>query len=224
MSALGRLSSVSFLVAVAVMQLYAQVDPEELKGLSFKIGGGLTVPMNPIARYFGVNGNFVAGIGGNFGKRSGVEGEFLWSGLSPSISLVHPVNAPEGNVNLYALTGNYRFHIDSIGDTPVGVYLIGGGGWYYRHTSIDKNYSMPPLTVCQPIYNWWGYSCGSAGYVSATIASHGSSAGGVNGGIGFTIRVRDTGWKFFVESRYHYAWSNLIPTSLVPVTFGFRFD
>jgi hypothetical protein len=59
---------------------------------------------------------------------------------------------------------------------------------------------------------------------SRTIASHGSSAGGVNAGVGFTIMIGHQGWKFFVESRYNYAWSNFVPTTLVPVSFGFRFN
>jgi hypothetical protein len=31
-------------------------DLDELKGLKFNIGGGLSMPVNPTARYFGVNG------------------------------------------------------------------------------------------------------------------------------------------------------------------------
>jgi hypothetical protein len=32
------------------------------------------------------------------------------------------------------------------------------------------------------------------------------------------------GWSFFSEARYHYAWSEFIPTTLTTVTFGFRFN
>jgi hypothetical protein len=39
-----------------------------------------------------------------------------------------------------------------------------------------------------------------------------------------TIRLSDTGWKFYVESRYHYAFTQRIATTLIPVTFGFRFN
>ena len=139
------------------------------------------MPVNPTARYFGVNGNVVTGVGANFNKNNSIEGDFLWSGLLPALSLVHPINTPTGNVNLFSLTGNYRFHIDRIGDSAFGIYVIPGGGWYYRHISINKNYLVPPLTVCQPVYNWWGYPCDSNGYVqSVTIASHGTSAGGLD--------------------------------------------
>ena len=42
---------------------------------------------------------------------------------------------------------------------------------------------------------------------TATVAAKGTSAGGFNGGVGFTIRLGEQGWKFYVESRYHYAFS-----------------
>jgi hypothetical protein len=35
--------------------------------------------------------------------------------------------APRG-VNLYTVTGNYRFRIDSLAGSAFGVYVIGGGG------------------------------------------------------------------------------------------------
>ena len=201
-----------------------QAQDSELQLLNFNVGGGLTVPLNPTGRYLGVNGNAGSGVGANFNKHNSIEGDFMWSGLSPALNLIPAIDRPTGSVNLFSVTGNYRFHIDSLAESPFGIYIIGGGGWYYRHTDINKNYVVPPLAVCQPIYNWWGFACDSGGFVQTTIASHGTSAGGVDVGAGFTIKLPSPGWKFFVESRYTYAWSNFIPTTLVPVTFGFRFN
>ncbi len=201
-----------------------QAQDSELQLLNFNVGGGLTVPLNPTGRYLGVNGNAGSGVGANFNKHNSIEGDFMWSGLSPALNLVQAIDRPTGSVNLFSVTGNYRFHIDSLAESPFGIYIIGGGGWYYRHTDINKNYVVPPLAVCQPIYNWWGFACDGGGFVQTTIASHGTSAGGLDVGAGFTIKLPSPGWKFFVESRYTYAWSNFIPTTLVPVTFGFRFN
>ena len=220
------LISISFLTSAWLIPLVAQDQLDDLRTLNFNIGGGLSVPINPTASFVGVSGNFATGVGANFNQHNSIEGDFMWSGLSPSLAIVRPVNAPFGSVNLYTLTGNYRFHIDSIADSPFGVYIIGGGGWYYRHVSISKKFIVPPLTVCQPIYLWWGYACetGTGFVATETLASHGTSAGGLNAGVGFTVKIGDLGWKFFVESRYSYAASNFIPTTLVPVTFGFRFN
>jgi hypothetical protein len=213
---------IAMLGTVFFFPLYAQ---DELQMFNFNVGGGLSVPLNPTGRYFGVNGTAGAGAGANFNGYNSLEGDFLWSGLSPNVRLIHPINNPTGNVNVYSVSGDYRFHVDRLAGSAFGFYLIGGGGWYYRHTSIDKNYVVSPLTACQPIYNWWGYTCNGGGYVqSVTIASRGSSTGGVDAGVGFTIKLPSPGWTFFVESRYRYAWSNFIPTTFVPVTMGFRFN
>ena len=210
----------------AFLVLSVRAQSQEIETLNFNVGGGFSIPVNPTARNFGVDGNAGTGMGVNFNKHNSIEGDFMWSGLSPTLNLVRLVDRPRGSSNLYTITGNYRFHVDSIADSLFGVYVIGGGGWYYRHTSISKDYLVPPLTVCQPIYNWWGFSCDSTGtYVqSATIFSRGSSAGGIDAGMGFTIKLPYPGWTFFLESRYNHAWSSFIPTTLVPVTFGFRFN
>jgi hypothetical protein len=46
----------------------------------------------------------------------------------------------------------------------------------------------------------------------------------INAGVGMTIRLTYKGWKFYVESRYNYAWQSRIPTTFIPVTLGFRFN
>jgi hypothetical protein len=191
---------------------------------NFNVGGGMSAPVNPTAKYVGLSGNFTMGAGYNLNKNSSFAGEFLWNGLPPNTVVSLP-NAPFGNINMYSLGASYRYHHDSLAGSIFGLYLIGGGGWYYRYSTVDKNYLVPPTTVCQPIYNeWWGYGCDTGGYVvTQTLAAKGNSAGGVNGGAGFTIRLTDSGLKFYVESRYHYAWSNRVPSNFIPVTFGFRF-
>jgi len=144
--------------------------------------------------------------------------------MPTNLRVIHPENAPYGKANLYTLTANYRYKLDGLGESPGAVYAIGGGGWYYRYMSVDRNYVVPPGTVCQPIYTWWGYGCETGGYVySATVAYKDISAGGLNAAAGLSIRITDSGRKFYAESRHHYAFSR-IPSTLIPVTFGFRFN
>lgn len=214
---------VVFLSAAWLSPLPAQ-DPE-LHTVNFNLGGGLSVPLNPTARYAGVSGNATTGLGVNLDRHNGLEGDFLWAGLPPNRSLSRPFFTPNVSVNLFALTGQYRFHVDDIGHSPFGFYMLAGGGWYYRYTSLGRRFIVPPSTPCQPVYNWWGLACGGDGFVSfADSGSQGSSAGGVNGGLGFTIRFAHTGWKFFTESRYHYVFSTYVPTTFIPVSFGFRYN
>lgn len=215
-------SVLSMILLTAIFALPAR--SQDYAKFAFEIGGGASPPLNPTAQYIGIGGNFVTGGGYNIDKHNSILAEFMWSGMPTNFDVLRPPTAPYGKINLYTFTANYRYRVDRLGHSPFGVYVIAGGGWYYRHISINQNYVVEDATVCQPIYGWWGYSCGPGNYVyTATLASKGVSAPGVDGGVGFTIRLSDSGFKFYVESRYHYAFSN-IPSTLVPVTFGFRFN
>ena len=192
--------------------------------LTLNVGGGVSTPLNPTGAYTGVSGNINLGAGYNQNAKNSISGEFLWSGLPADVFTLHPIDSPTGSINLYSLAVNYRHHIDSIHGSPLGVYVIAGGGWYYRYASIDKNFTVPPGVACGPYYYWWGYGCSGGFVASQTIAYKGASAGGLNGGFGFTLRLSDSGWKFYTEARYHYAFSNRIPTTLIPVTLGIRYN
>jgi len=210
----------TWIATVSAISLHAQADT-----FTFNMGGGISTPLNPTGQYTGTIGNFVTSAGVKVSQRSAVVGEFLWNGLPPSLFIIQPVQAPTGKIGLYALTANYRYGIDRIHGSRFGVYAIAGGGWYYRHASIDKDYVVPPNTVCQPIYGWWGYGCDPGGYVySLQVAHRGTSAGGVNGGGGFTISLGDSPWKFYTEARYHYGFNSPTPTVVMPVTFGIRLN
>jgi len=204
------------------MLLHAQ---ELYPNFSYNVGGGASTPLNPTGQYAGVSGNFAMGAGYNINKKNSIIGEFMWSNLPPNRFALHPINALSGKSNLYSATANYRYNLNRISGSVFGAYAIAGGGWYYRKSQISQDYNVPVGTVCTPFYFWWGYTC-EAGYVPTdnVIASSGSSAGGVNAGTGFTIRLGDLGWKFYAEARYHYAWNKRIPTTVVTATFGLRFN
>src|SRR3954452_7411245 len=112
--------SAGLLVAIHALPVRAQ---EEGK-LALNVGGGVSTPLNPTAQYVGINGNFNFGAGYNIDKHNGIIGEFTWAGLPPNLSVLTPVNAPYGKVNLYALTANYRHRFDNIAGSRFGLYLI----------------------------------------------------------------------------------------------------
>jgi hypothetical protein len=211
--------SIGIVLMAAVAPLHAQSN------FTAAAGGGITTPLNPTGAYAGLSGNFVSGAGYSINRNNAIVGEFMWAGLPPNRLVLDPVRAPSGRVSLYSLTVNYRAGIERIHDSPFGLYVIGGGGWYYRYATVDKDYVVGPNVPCLPIYTWWGYACTAGGYVySETVAYKGVSAGGFNAGAGFTIRLSDSDMKFFTESRYHYAYTERIPTTLLAITFGIRFN
>jgi len=201
---------------------------------NFHIGGGFGVPLGSTARFAGLSGTFQVGAGPNLSKHSSLVGEFMWQGLPANRSvlaqLINALCPPAVNpqtcsslntsASLDALTANYMYHRSG---KRYGFYVIGGGGWYYRRAEL-KNATVVPGTVCAPVWDWWGYAC-TNGLVSTNnvLASNGVSSGGVNGGVGITINLTESGFKFYMEARYHYSpQGGRVSTQTLPVTFGFR--
>ncbi len=206
-----------------VLPLSAQ-DSGTFSKFTFSLGTGITTPLNPTAQYTGVSGNFAASLGYKLSNRQSVNGEFLYSGLPGSVYVIQPVKLPTVSSNVYYLGANYRYQVDRIGGSVFGIYGIVGGGWYDRYITVDQTYIVPAGTPCVPIWTWWGYACDSNGYVSSyTVAKKGGSTGGFNGGFGFSIALGGGKWKFFSEARYHYAFNENVPTTMIPVTLGIRY-
>src|SRR5215471_9724163 len=217
--------AIGLLSAVCIIPVQAQNQNEEGK-LNFSMGGGLSVPVNPTANYAGVGGSFIGGGGFNINQHNSIVGQFQWAGLPPSIlspalSAVAQLNGFSASTNLFSITPNYKYR-NGFGKT-FGYYLIAGGGWYYRRSSLSKSTFIPTATVCAPVWGWYGYTC-TNGFVNTVGFAVGTSAFGANGGVGLTIRVKDTPWKFFIESRYNYAATRNIATQIAPVTFGFEYQ
>jgi len=216
--------TVALLSAACIIPIQAQNEDGQL---NFSMGGGLSVPLNPTANYVGFSGSFVAGGGSNIDQHNSIVGQFMWAGLTPpsalppTLSSVAQSNGLSPRGNLYNTSLDYKYR-SGVGKT-FGFYLIAGGGWYYRHVSISQGTSIPNNTVCQPIWLWFGFSC-SNGFVNNGGVAAGASSFGINGGVGLTLRIRDTPWKFFMESRYNYAATRLINTQVVPITFGFEYQ
>lgn len=195
--------------------------------LDFHVGGGPATPLNPTARYAGVGANVQLGAGYKINLHNSIVGEFFWQGLpSTRAALLPLVEAAVGSnsnfshsVNVYAMTAEYMYRTEG---ARFGFYGIAGGGWYDRYAKLT-NYTVSPGTVCTPYWTWWGYYC-QAGFVSTsnTLATRGVNSLGLNAGGGFTIRLHPSGFKMYIESRYHYASAPRITTQLIPVTLGFR--
>jgi len=207
--------------------LHAQFGPGN-DDPSFAENWGLTssLPVRPTSQYASAGLGVDLGAGYNFDRRNALIGEFMWNYLYPTAEALQPirvaVQSPNvgGHGNLFALTANYKFELRG---KLFGAYLIGGGGWYHRNTRVTKEIPVGTSITCDPVWFWWGYNCSSGTVTtSMTVANSGLSALGVNGGVGFTIRVGEAPYRIYVESRYHYAPTTNISTQLLAFTFGLR--
>jgi len=215
------------ILAVACSQVRGQDEGDDDPRANTNLGMPISAPLNPTARFAHLGLGTTVGAGYNFTRRHAVVGEFMWNNLFPTKELLTPIRVAlqnpniSANSNLLAYTGNYRFELRG---KALGLYFIGGGGWYYRNVHLSQKITTGSSITCTPTWLWFGFACES-GTVTAnqTIGSSSSSAMGVNGGIGFTARVGEAPYRVYVESRYHYAPNKGINTQLVAVTVGIRY-
>jgi hypothetical protein len=216
------MSSKVLIVLVAAGSLILSAQESKINS---NLGMGTTVPLNPTGRLVGSSVNVVAGVGYNIDKHNSFVGQFMWAGLPLNRDALRPIWAVAGthnlssSSNLFALTGNYRYRWQG---KNFGFYLIGGGGMYYRHSTLSRNVVVGDGTICVPSWAYFGFACVSGTVTTdQTLINSGSTAFGGNGGAGFTIRITEDGYKFYVEARYHYAPNRYIPTTFIPITLGF---
>jgi hypothetical protein len=183
-----------------------------------------SAPLGYMSQFASAGVGLEFSTGYNFTRRHALMGEFMWNWLYGTNSALQPVRDTfqsikvGGHGNLITFTAEYKYELRG---KLYGMYLIGGGGLYHRSTEITKQ--IPPGTSipCQPVWVWWGYTCGTT--TSSTVASSSSQTFGLNGGIGFTIRVGKAPYRWYVESRYHYAPTRNIGTQLMTFSAGFRY-
>lgn len=205
--------------------LHAQDCDEECK-VNDNVAMVLNVPVNSTAEVVSIGWGAVAGIGYNFNQHHALIGEFLWNRVNASSGQLQPLQAAlqstplSGNADIFAVTGNYRYELRG---RLLGTYLIGGGGWYLRNTSLSKTITVGPGTICRPAWLWWGFTCTSGTVTASQSASSNANALGANVGMGVTVRVGEAPYRFYTEARYNYAPTRNISTQFVTVAVGIRY-
>lgn len=226
--ALARVGLAVSLVGLGVLHAQDEDRFGEDSKLNTNLGMTITAPVNPTARFVDFGWGFVAGAGYSFNNRHALIGEFMWNRVYASDAALRPIRRAlagqnlSGSNNLFSLTANYRYEIRG---RSTGIYFIGGGGWYHRNASLSREIVTGNNNItCEPTWLWWGFSC-TSGFLTAnqTIASFSVSSFGGNAGIGFTAKVGEPRYRFYVEARYNYAPTRNIRTQFIPITAGIRF-
>jgi len=211
-------------VIVTSSIIHAQDSYEKLNS---HIGVLAGFPLSPTNEFVHTGWGVAAGAGYDFNSHHAIIFEFMWNRLYATEGSLQPLRQAlgssdlSGKSNLYVVTGNYRYERRG---KVFGAYLIGGGGLYYRTTNPSTLIVTGSGIPCAPAWMWWGFSC-SSGTVNPnqSLGSVGSNAFGGNGGGGVTVRVGQSPWRMYVESRYHYAPNKNVSTKLVTVTVGIRY-
>lgn len=180
------------------------------------IGGGFTQPVGRLDNRVDMGWNVKGGVGWNFNDYVGAVAEFQYNGFGLSGNYLSQIAVPDGNARVWSATLNPVVRVNPRG--PVGMYLIGGGGFYQRTVEFTQP-SSAPVTIFDP---WFGGFYNTLVPANQVLGSFTQNKAGVNGGVGFTFGLPRTTGKFFAEARYHYVFTNPTPTRYIPVTFGFR--
>jgi hypothetical protein len=179
------------------------------------VGAGPSVPLNPLASHTSNVGWDISAGGGITGKHVGIMLDFLYNDTGINGSTLSQVGAPQGNVHTWGFTLDPVFHVTQEG--PVDIYVTGGGGIYHRNVE----FSQPGFAEVGFFSPWFGYYPGVIG-VNQVLASYDVYKGGVDGGVGMSVRLGSSRVKAFAEARYHYIFTAPTATTMIPITVGLR--
>jgi hypothetical protein len=193
--------------------------PSSAQGFNFNIGGGPGFPLGTTSDFANTSYNFVVGGGPNLMSHVKLNAEFMFEGLPIHRSIIDQLGFSNVKGRFYSLTTNVLIG-SGIGGHKTA-YLIGGGGWY-RRTIEAQQIVLGIGEVCEPWW-WWDAQCVHGITTSeVTVGSRTSSAGGFNVGGGLTFPLGDSRANFYLEVRYHHAFTRNVETSVLPLTFGLR--
>ena len=167
--------------------------------LALAFGGGYDTSAGATRKYQGVGWNYRMGAGYRLNRRFAalVEYGFDHFGIPQSQApyiyrnFLNPPTSVDGNIHLWSVTLEPTFNYFQT--EHYGGYLVGGGGFYRKLTSINLPANQCVLfggfPACFP--------------VTAAMTHTSNNAGGANLGAGFGWRVWDhSNTKLFLEARY----------------------
>jgi hypothetical protein len=187
----------------------------------FNIGGGAGWPQHRTSDFASVGGHGVIGGGFTLAPHVALTGEYMFHDLPVRSTVISRLTATDASAHLHAVTGNLML---AFGSSRLGVYGIGGGGWYRRTWKVTHPV-LGTENECDLGLLWFGiFDCHEDIVIrDKTLASGSQSAAGWNAGGGFMVGLgRDTEAKFYAEVRYHHANHQGIATEVLPVTVGIR--
>jgi len=210
----NNITKLCLCVAGAMMALpcYAQITNR----LTFGAGVGFTAPLRWSENRLDTGLNFTANGGVNIVDRFALKLEYGYNQLGISSAVLSNVGVPGGGAHIHSLTLQPEIRFNPKG--RLDGYVTFGGG-YYRRTVEFTQPSVEFFTGFDPFY---GAFVPVGVPTTQVLDSFTQNKGGLNVGAGLTFRVKeDSKAKFFAESKYHYIFTNG-RTTLIPVTFGFR--
>jgi opacity protein-like surface antigen len=133
-----------------------------------------------------------------------------------SDKVVAEAKVPDGNAHLWSITVDPKLRLNP--HHKIDPYVVGGVG-YYRRTVEFTRPVLLSVVIFDPFFGGFFNTVVQTNQVLGDI-----TRGGIGGSLGggFDVKLRKTGFKVFVEARYHYADTGRVATRMVPLTVGIR--
>lgn len=189
---------------------------EEVHHVTVSAGAGFTAVTNEMAGKLDHGGNIQLNGGYFFNERVGITGNFMFSRLGLTGPALRQLNQPDGSARVYALTADPTLRVP-LGH-GVSVYGLVGGG-YMRRT---VEFTQPTLASTLILNPWWGYFGPALVPINVVLGSVISDSSVFDVGAGINIGMPRVDRKVFLEVRYFRGFTGNTDTTLVPITFGFR--
>jgi opacity protein-like surface antigen len=209
------LTIIATLSCIGVIPAFAQ---QSYSKYIFNAGAGPGFNQSRTSDFADTSFHFVGGGGFNFSQSIGTSIEYQYYRLSikDNIAQQASLEDPSGHLDSLSLNGILRV------PNHLGIYGIGGIGWYRRTVHSGQATNVPAGTPCPDIWAWWDIPCSGGVTQSATVLNDNSDdAFGVNMGAGVNFRISGR-LKGYTEIRYHHAYHHQISTQVTPLTFGIR--
>ncbi|HEX5410314.1 MAG TPA: outer membrane beta-barrel protein [Terriglobia bacterium] len=211
----GMLAALTLLLLCTAVPVWGQ-QTFPFHRWNFDIGAGATPTVGTTKDELSTGWNVQGGAGVNFNPYLGVTAQVLYTGLGVNNSVIRRFNVPGADAHIWGFTLNPEVRINP--DGRVGLYFIGGGGYYRRVV----NFTEPTLQTTLVFDPFFGIITPVTYQAKAIIGTITRVGWGGNVGEGITFRVGRGGAKLFVEARFHYISTQSEATKIVPITVGVR--
>jgi hypothetical protein len=193
----------------------------------WNLGGTLNVPLSNSANHQYVGWGFAAGLTYNVAPWGGFQLEYGadWSTLKTGSY----AGATGVGGNTFFQYFNLNLLARPFHTGHVGLYLMGGGGLYYRRVTVTQITGTALAPYCDP----WLYYCSAVPVSTASVLGTRSSWDwGLDLGVGMTFALSLTS-SLYLEARYHYIFGPSYTATdgstrkadgvFLPITIGVRF-
>ena len=233
-----KLMTMAFAACVLATPAFAQDKPVEVN-----FGFGWTFPTTDFKNSFDAGWHGTVGATFWANPKFGFLVDYTYNKMDGPQKTINVAQTPivgaptqsallEANHQIHAVTFDAVFRPAHEG--PLGVYVLGGGGYYHRIVQITTP-TVGYTTFCDP---YWYVCYPALVSVDQIVGDRSSNDFGINVGAGVTFGHSA---KFYIESRYHYVWGPEIAPSVpaqggsttaatrttnaayFPITFGLRF-